>query len=60
MSEYWLLDIFLIFFGTILIIFFITGLVYIARYEVGIRTKTIFGAKMPQGQIIARNGEIGI
>ncbi len=55
-----MLDIFLTFFGIILIIFFNAGLVYIARYEVGIRTKKMFGAKMLQGQIIARNGEIGI
>jgi len=60
MLESTFLDIFLTFFGIILLIFFIAGLVYIARYEVGIRTKKMFGAKMLQGQIIARNGEIGI
>lgn len=40
--------------------FLLIGLTYISRYEVGIKTKKMFGAKMPQGQIIARNGEIGI
>ncbi len=50
----------LVFLGIILLIFLSTGLVHITRYEVGIRTKKMFGAKMPQGQIIARNGEIGI
>ncbi len=55
-----LLNIILVFLGIILIIFFLAGLVHIARYEVGIRTKKMFGAKMPQGQIIARKGEIGI
>ena len=44
----------MVFSGILLLIFFLTGLVYIARYEVGIITKKIFGAKMPQGQIIAR------
>jgi uncharacterized membrane protein YqiK len=42
------------------ILFLLSGIVYISRYEVGIKTKKMFGAKMPQGQIIARNGEIGI
>lgn len=41
-------------------IFLFAGLTYISRYQVGIKTKKMFGAKMPQGQIIARNGEIGI
>ena len=50
----------LAFSGIILLIFFFFGLVYVARYEVGITTRKMFGAKMPQGQIIARNGEIGI
>lgn len=44
----------------IIAIFFLSGLVYISRYEVGIKTKKMFGAKMPQGKIIACNGEIGI
>jgi hypothetical protein len=41
-------------------IFFLSGLVYIGRYEVGIKTKKILGPKMAQGKIIACNGEIGI
>lgn len=41
-------------------LFFVLGIVYIGRYEVGIQTKKMFGAKMPQGKIIACNGEIGI
>jgi SPFH domain / Band 7 family len=41
-------------------LFFLSGLVYISRYEVGIKTKKMFGAKMAQGKIIACNGEIGI
>jgi hypothetical protein len=41
-------------------LFFLSGLTYIGRYEVGIKTKKMFGAKMPQGKIIACDGEIGI
>ena len=41
-------------------LFFLSGLVIIGRYEVGIKTKKMFGAKMAQGKIIACNGEIGI
>lgn len=41
-------------------LFFLSGLVYISRYEVGIKTRKMSGAKMPQGKIIACNGEIGI
>lgn len=62
-----LLDSFFSLFGIILtitlislIIFLLTGLVLIRDNEVGIRTKKMFGPKMPQGQIIARDGEIGI
>ncbi len=46
--------------GIALVIFVLAGIVYVSRYKVGIKTKRMFGAKMPQGQIIARNGEIGI
>lgn len=42
------------------VILILTGIVYVSRYQVGIKTKKIFGKKMPQGQVIARNGEIGI
>lgn len=41
-------------------ILILSGLVYIGRYEVGIKTKKIFGKKMSQGKIIACNGEVGI
>jgi len=41
-------------------LFFLSGLVIIGRYEVGIKTKKMFGAKMAQGKIIACDGEIGI
>lgn len=41
-------------------IFILSGIVLISRYEVGIRTKKMFGEKMPQGNIIACKGEIGI
>jgi uncharacterized membrane protein YqiK len=41
-------------------LFFLSGLVYISRYEVGIKTRKMSGAKMPQGKIIACKGEIGI
>lgn len=48
------------FIAIVVVLFLLSGIVYISRYEVGIKTKKMFGAKMPQGQIIARNGEIGI
>lgn len=44
----------------IIVLFFLAGLVYIGRYEVGIKTKKMFGVKLAQGRIIACNGEIGI
>ena len=44
----------------ILFIFFLTGLRLIRPNEVGILTKNMFGKKMPEGQIIAREGEIGV
>ncbi len=40
--------------------FLIAGLKLIGDYQVGILTKKMFGAKMPQGQVVARNGEIGV
>ncbi len=44
-----------------ILIFLLTGSVVINRYEVGIRTRKLFGTKMPQGQIIARESDqIGI
>lgn len=50
----------LVFIVIVVVLFLLSGIVYISRYEVGIKTKKMFGAKMPQGQIIARNNEIGI
>jgi regulator of protease activity HflC (stomatin/prohibitin superfamily) len=45
----------------LLIVFLlIPGLKLIGDYEVGILTKRMFGRKMPQGQVVARNGEIGV
>ena len=55
-----LLYIFLIPVGIVAFLFFLSGLVYISRYEVGIKTRKMFGEKMPQGKIIACKGEIGI
>jgi uncharacterized membrane protein YqiK len=43
-----------------IILFLIKGVKYIDRYQVGITTRKILGEKMPQGQVIARKGEIGI
>ncbi len=43
-----------------LVVFLISGLRLISDLEVGILTKKMFGRKMPQGQIVARNGEIGV
>ena len=40
--------------------FFVLGLKLISDDEVGILTKKMFGRKMPPGQIVARNGEIGV
>jgi regulator of protease activity HflC (stomatin/prohibitin superfamily) len=48
---------------TLVIVFFallIPGLKLIRDSEVGILTKRMFGRKMPQGQVVARNGEIGV
>jgi len=43
-----------------LVIFFFSGLRLIKANEVGILTKNMLGKKMPEGQIIARQNEIGI
>ncbi len=43
-----------------LLIFFFGGLRLIGPNEVGILTKNMFGRKMPEGQIIACEGEVGI
>lgn len=44
----------------IIIGFLLSGLTLIRDDQVGIRTRKMFGPKMPQGQIIARSGEIGV
>ena len=44
----------------IALIFFLRGLSLIGPNQVGILTKNMFGKRMPEGQIIARDGEIGI
>ncbi|MCX7005794.1 MAG: SPFH domain-containing protein, partial [Kiritimatiellaeota bacterium] len=41
-------------------LFLVLGLKLIGDNEVGILTKKMFGRKMPPGQIVARNGEIGV
>jgi hypothetical protein len=58
MADIWLIGIISV--VIILALIFLLGLTYIGRYEVGIKTKKMFGAKMSQGKIIACNGEIGI
>jgi len=45
-----MLDIFIIFFGIILLVFFLAGLVYIARYEWHTHKDDV-RAKMPQGRL---------
>jgi len=42
------LTIILVFVVIVVAIFLLIGLTYISRYEVGIKTKKMFGAKMPQ------------
>ena len=42
------------------LVFFLSGLRLIGPNQVGILTKRMFGTRMPEGQIIARNGEIGV
>ena len=44
----------------VLVILVLSGFVLVADNQVGILTKKMLGKKMPEGQIIARNGEIGI
>jgi len=44
----------------IVALFILRGFCLIGANEVGILTKNMFGRKMPEGQIIARNGEIGV
>jgi regulator of protease activity HflC (stomatin/prohibitin superfamily) len=44
----------------ILLVLLLRGFCLIRASQVGILTKNMFGKKMPEGQIIARHGEIGI
>lgn len=51
----------LIIIGILLFLFLlIPGLKLITDYQVGILTKRMLGKKMPQGQVVARNGQIGV
>ena len=57
------INLFYVILGIIIIVvglFIYSGYVYIGRYQVGIKTRKILGPKMPQGRIVACNGEIGI
>lgn len=44
----------------VILILVIPGLKLITDYQVGILTKRMFGKKMPQGQVVARYGQIGV
>jgi regulator of protease activity HflC (stomatin/prohibitin superfamily) len=44
----------------IALLFSLRGFCLIGANQVGILTKNMFGKKMPEGQIIARHGEIGV
>jgi regulator of protease activity HflC (stomatin/prohibitin superfamily) len=44
----------------IVLLIILKGFCLIRAYQVGILTKNMFGNKMPEGQIIARHGEIGV
>jgi hypothetical protein len=51
----------LIIIGIILVLLLLVpGLKLITDLEVGILTRRMFGRKMPQGQVVARNGQIGV
>lgn len=43
-----------------LALFILAGLKLIGDSEVGILTKKMLGKTMPQGQVVARNGEVGV
>jgi len=43
-----------------LLIFVLPGFALVRDYEVGILTKRLSGKKLPQGKIIATEGEIGV
>jgi hypothetical protein len=46
--------------GFVVLIIIIKGFCLIRANQVGILTKNMFGRAMPEGQIIARQGEIGV
>ncbi len=46
--------------AAIVVIIFLSGLRLIGPTQVGILTKRMFGRTMPEGQVIARHGEIGV
>lgn len=46
--------------GVVLVVFFLSGFCTIGPNDVGILTKRMLGRGMPPGQIIARNGQVGI
>jgi uncharacterized membrane protein YqiK len=50
----------MLFFGAGILIFLASGLALIKDSQVGILVKKMFGKKMKEGQIISREGEIGI
>ena len=50
----------IVFVVIIVILLLLPGLKLITDYEVGILTKRMFGRKMPQGQVVARVGQIGV
>lgn len=46
--------------GFFVLMYILCGFCLIGPNQVGILTKNMFGKKMPEGQIIARHGEIGV
>jgi regulator of protease activity HflC (stomatin/prohibitin superfamily) len=50
----------LCFVAFIVLLLILRGFCLIGANQVGILTKNMFGKKMPEGQIIARHGEIGV
>ena len=44
----------------IALVIFMFGFFLIGPNQVGILTRKMFGARMPEGRIIARNGEVGV
>lgn len=46
--------------GILILLFVLPGFSLIRDHQVGVLTRKMFGKKMPQGQIVARNNEIGI